>query len=416
MFARMNLKAAAMMTAIALGAAAMTGAAVVDPISATSNTAGSDFRPASNLANGIGLSGAEPRVHVFGSFETSWVTAGSGSDYFVAGTSPVISFDLGANMLVTKIYTWAYGGTTGVAGTIQANSAKDYSLAFATAAEGTGGFGSSIAYNPGFVAAAPPAQGAAASIPRDAEAFTTPVYGRYVQMTVTDNYAGEPGTLGGDRAGLGAVAFEAFEIKLINPLSVTTNVAGDAGTHVDHLIDGSGLSAAPTVDTVSAVTHTGYTDGSAHYVTPATSGGSNDYYLSGTTPVLVFDLGSVRALTHVALWPYTGQAFDASGNSVSQIDLKFSDDLDFSASPLVSLNPAQPANSSGANPGELLALGGIYSGRYVQLTLTDNFFGALNGGDRVGLGEVRFAAIVPAPLALPAGLMMMGAMLMRRCK
>jgi hypothetical protein len=48
------------------------------------------------------------------------------------------------------------------------------------------------------------------------------------------------------------------------------------------------------------------------------------------------------------------------------------------------------------------------------MTLMDNYFGTLNGGDRVGLGEVRFAALVPTPMALPAGMMMMAAMMMMR--
>ncbi|MFT5130072.1 MAG: hypothetical protein ACI8W8_003701, partial [Rhodothermales bacterium] len=124
----------------------------------------------------------------------TWVTNASGGDYFTGpiGPTPILRFDLGSDVLLSEISTWGYANTN-------ANGGKDFSLRFATAADGIAGFGTSIAYNPSFVAAF-------SATTRDRHDFSEFVTARYVEMTITDNYAGF-GQPGGDRVGLGEVAF-----------------------------------------------------------------------------------------------------------------------------------------------------------------------------------------------------------------
>ena len=97
--------------------------------------------------------------------------------------------------MLTEISTWGYADTN-------TNGAKDITLRFATDAEGTGGFGTSITYNPTFEAGFNYG-------PRDSNPFSQAVTARYVEMTIPDNWQGfQGGTPGGDRVGLGEVAFE----------------------------------------------------------------------------------------------------------------------------------------------------------------------------------------------------------------
>jgi hypothetical protein len=154
----------------------------------------SEFFPVSRIAQGvgIGIGATAPYNQVVGS--NTWVTNGSGADYFAApiGATPIIVFDLGSDVLLGEISTWGYADGN-------VNGAREYSLRFATQADGTGNFGTSVTYNPGFVA------GRFYS-PRSSARFSEWVTARYVEMTITDNYFGTGA--GGDRVGLGEVAFE----------------------------------------------------------------------------------------------------------------------------------------------------------------------------------------------------------------
>jgi hypothetical protein len=89
--------------------------------------------------------------------------------------------------------TWGYT-------TSNSNGARDFSLRFATAANGTGGFGTSIIYNPSFIADF-------SDITRDSNVFSQAVTARYVEMTITDNWQNFAAVAGGDRVGLSEIAF-----------------------------------------------------------------------------------------------------------------------------------------------------------------------------------------------------------------
>ena len=162
----------------------------------------SEFYAGSNLTqgSGSGFDAAEPHNQLGGGGGGyTWVTNASGNDYYDAGggigPTPIILFDLGSDVLLSEISTWGYADSN-------ANGASDFSLRFATSAQGLGGFGATIADQTGFVA------GFAYGL-RDSNPLTTNVTARYVEMTITDNYFGSApgGQPGGDRVGLGEVAF-----------------------------------------------------------------------------------------------------------------------------------------------------------------------------------------------------------------
>ncbi len=196
---------------VAAAIVSSAGAATFYPVlSATSSTGGSDLWPASNLIQGpgVGYDAAEPHTQLGSGPTHRWVTDAPGgfpSDYIAVAGSPVVTFDLGANVSLSEISVWGYDASN-------ANGLAAFNLRFATEADGPGGFGTSITYNPSFGGA--PIPGA---LPNDATNRMSFSFGavnaRYVQMTITDNWFVAPGngsggeTPGGDRVGVGEVAF-----------------------------------------------------------------------------------------------------------------------------------------------------------------------------------------------------------------
>ena len=182
------------------GFVASLGAADFHPISSVSTNT-TDLYAVGNLIQGwgVGYQAAEPHQRLGGGSSHTWVTNapnGGSGDYFANGQAdPVLIFDLGANRSLSEISTWGYANSN-------TNGAKDFTLRFATSAEGTSGFGTSISYSPSFDA------GFNADN-RDSHSFSQTVFARYVEMRITDNWRNmQGGTPGGDRVGLGEVAFE----------------------------------------------------------------------------------------------------------------------------------------------------------------------------------------------------------------
>lgn len=168
------------------------------PITAISSaTADWDFYPASNLMQGLGTGFNSEQPH--NQLGTStWVTNapnGGTADYFnpIPDPPPLLTVDLGSDVALNEISLWGYALTN-------ANGMSDFSLRFATSAEGQEG-ATSIAYNPTFVLP----HGAA---DRHSFWFPAPITARYVLITPLDNYFGMGLAPGGDRVGIGEVAFE----------------------------------------------------------------------------------------------------------------------------------------------------------------------------------------------------------------
>ena len=171
-------------------------AADFHPISEVDSSTTNDFYPVSNLIQGpgSGYSMTEPHNKLGGGATHTWVTNAPAADWYTVQPPPALVFDLGADRSLNEISTWGYADTN-------TNGAKDFTLKFATSAEGSSGFGTSITYSPAFEAAFQ-------TTARDSHSFSQNVIARYVEMTITDNWRGFQPHNGGDRVGLGEVAFE----------------------------------------------------------------------------------------------------------------------------------------------------------------------------------------------------------------
>ena len=195
----MTLKKFLVTAAIVLPAASQAGV-FHNITSVTSTTSATDLFIVDNLieGSGVGFDVNPPHDRTSGS---TWVTNapnGGVADYFdpLPDPAPVFVFDLGADVELQEISVWGYSDTNG-------NGAKQFSLRFATEAEGTTGFGTSITYNPTFAATLP-------ATPRQSSLFPDMVTARYVELTPEDNFFED--LTGGDRVGLGEVAFEILSV------------------------------------------------------------------------------------------------------------------------------------------------------------------------------------------------------------
>ncbi|NQT53666.1 LamG domain-containing protein, partial [bacterium] len=128
-------------------------------------------------------------------------------DYFTHRHAPILTFDLGNDLAITGIEFQNYP--------VEGNGTKDIALAFATAADGPAGFGTSIDF---FPILHPLAEGSLVQL----LGIGQTVNARYVQMLVLDNYYGW-GLAGGDRVGFAEVRF------LVVPEPATLTLLGLGG-------------------------------------------------------------------------------------------------------------------------------------------------------------------------------------------
>jgi hypothetical protein len=169
----------------------------------SSSTWAVDFSPASNLIQGpgVGFDASEPHDKL-GSLYDNWITNDPGgfpSDYIAVAGMPVLTIDLGQDNELSEISIWGFSS-------VHANGVSEFSLAFATAADGTYGFGTSIGYNPSFFPTNDDTS-------RQSFTFSQTITARYVEFTAVDNFFIAPGDgsngelPGGNRVGLGEIAF-----------------------------------------------------------------------------------------------------------------------------------------------------------------------------------------------------------------
>lgn len=158
----------------ALGFVGVANAALISPVTATANI---QDAPASNAIDG--------------NLGTQWYTppvGGYPSDYFASGGPiPVMTFDLGADTTLDGISIWNPGN--------HPNGVTEFSLLFAKDADGLGGLGTSITYNPTFNSLNVGSQ--------QDFSFASLITARYVSMTFLDNgYSDANPGAGGDRVNL----------------------------------------------------------------------------------------------------------------------------------------------------------------------------------------------------------------------
>ena len=178
-------------TSILIAGAFGAHAATFYPIAGvTSDTAGTDFFPASRLIEGagVGFDAFPPHDRTSG---LTWVTNapnGGTGDYF--GPTPTVGprlvFDLGSPVPLNEISLWGYADTNG-------NGMTDFDLRFSNTTTFTG---TAISIS-----------GMTQPVtPRQSFSFSQ-VTAQYVELVPTDNLFGVAPP-GGDRVGFGEVAFQ----------------------------------------------------------------------------------------------------------------------------------------------------------------------------------------------------------------
>lgn len=378
----------------------------IDGVTVTYPGASGPYWPESNLIQGagIGFDFDAPHDKLLGGAEGNWVTladAGYPSDYIEDVGMPIIELDLGQDRLLSEISTWGYAETN-------TNGLREFSLRFATDAEGMGNYGTSITYNPSFLI-------------EDFYDFTdferqsfdfdgNAVTARYVEMTLLDNFFEEPGDgtgeelwpAGGDRVGIGEIAFQApdgfeppdppepIEFYPIDDIYAST---GDFDLYpAINLIQGPGV---------------GFLENEPYSLT---SGGADglwvtedcgfpcDYLEDFDPPELIVDLGEDVELDEINIWGYSA----GNSNGVREFELEFATDADgddgFGDS--ISYNPSFDEVDINPTPRQIFPFDETVTARYVKITVTDNYFedpgdgsgenGWPAGGDRVGMGEIAF--------------------------
>ncbi len=207
---------------------------------------------------------------------------------------------------------------------------------------------------------------------------------------------------------------------VVTPVSVTGTIAGDAGSNVNYLLVdnggfGQGSLQRPVGTAVTLPSGATVSDALATYAYRA-GDGHQESWTSPTTsgnPVFTFDLtnGGDTDIGSVILWQYWNNGGGGAGNecnSTREFSLMFKTDAegnDFSTwTPEFSgTMDSIPGDTTADNYAQLFPFTTLENVRYVGLRIDSNYAGQpgiTGGGDRYGLGEVRFVdEVVPEPSA-----------------
>lgn len=207
---------------------------------------------------------------------------------------------------------------------------------------------------------------------------------------------------------LAAVAPAAHAVTFYTPVSITSSTSGTDLFSATNLIQGPGIgySAAEPHDALGPGGDPGYS-----WVTSAPGGFPSDYIAVAGQPILVLDLGATLPLSEISTWGYN----NGNANGVSAFSLRFSTTGTFSGGPVESFTAAISSTTRDSHP----FTSGIQLARFVEFTVTDNYFsgggfGPPPGGDRVGLGEISFQAIPEPSTALLSAAALLGLARRRR--
>jgi hypothetical protein len=198
------------MAALLLYLAIPASAQLLQPVGVTTDTIG-DYAPVENLISGIGLFGDDPQEHMIDT--DFWVTDEVWPDGWFDVMPPVhLVFDFGELKWVKGTYIWAYPYSTGVEGTYQGNTMKDFSVRFGEGPIFSGDpvIAGTADHGPICDVTGSPST----PIPRQDFSMVYKVRARYAEVTITSNYFGEPGSRGGDRCGAGEIWFEEANINI----------------------------------------------------------------------------------------------------------------------------------------------------------------------------------------------------------
>ena len=179
--------------------------------------------------------------------------------------------------------------------------------------------------------------------------------------------------------------------EILTPAS-TQLLAGTEFFPAANITNGSGLSQPPTLANYTTTSHAA-ASGSTAWTTEAPGGGSADYFAlnpaTAPLPVFLFTFLEEHEFTDFIYWGYHFGA--PNGNEVKSFTLEFSTDGGSTYHSSLNLNSPAITQSNATT----LPLGGTFSANTIRLTLTDNWFENFGGGDRAGLGEIRFLGTTP---------------------
>ena len=221
------------------------------------------------------------------------------------------------------------------------------------------------------------------------------------------------------------------EATLIRPVSVTSTIVGDAGSHVDYLIgDNGGFGEAglqrPVGNAVTLNTGASLADAQATFAALSGAAHAESWTANVTAgnPVFVFDLGADTSIGTVVLWQYGnngGPGSDNSGNMTKNFSLIFHTESDGSGidfgSESIDFTDTMAlitGETTADNIAQTFQFPSV-TARYVGLRIDDNYgpdTANVADGGRFGLGEVRFAteSLVPEPMSI--GLLALGGLLL----
>ena len=220
-----------------------------------------------------------------------------------------------------------------------------------------------------------------------------------------------------------AIAAHSAWAVIVTPVSVTSTIAGDAGSSVDYLLADNPAFAAAGLQ-MPVGTATTLPDGAA--LTDAlgtfgelSGGGQGESWTRPTgegNPVFSFDLGSEREIGSILLWQYgnNGGGANRNGNHTRDFELIFHTTAEGPTFDFASAGGGEAVEFSGTmeragidelgttelNPAQFFGFSATETARYVGLRIATNYLnqpGLVAGGDRYGLGEVRFATELVAP-------------------
>lgn len=188
-------------------------------------------------------------------------------------------------------------------------------------------------------------------------------------------------------AGGAAVPGRAQEVVV--PTTVVSSTAATDYYPAANLIHGGGLSAVPTAGTLGTVTHASAGAGTTWLTAAA---GPDWFAVPKPPPVLTFGLGRALALNALVVWGYP-VVTAPNNNEAKVLVAEFSVDGGVTWGGAVTLTHARTGRAS-----EVLAFP-MRQADAVRLTITDNHFGSAgaSGGERVGLGEIRFLGTTEIP-------------------
>lgn len=221
-------------------------------------------------------------------------------------------------------------------------------------------------------------------------------------------------------AGCAVTALSAQAATVINPVGVSLT-GSDALFPALNIINGSGLQMQlNTGDALPAQWNHNFGDPAGTSWVSGAFGFPSDWFAdSGTIPTFVLDLGQDYRLDAVHLWAYAGGAGVAGtvqGNSARAFEFRFNTDAQGDAAfggdamgvASIDHGPLSETAAGFILPMQSFGLGS-QNARYIQMRVLDNWFfppgdgtgtddhgHPIRGGDRVGLGEIRFS-VVPEP-------------------